>query len=158
MSDTPRPFDDQPLDSDTLDALTAAAAAEPVPGGVAARIKHRLLGRMAQGEARHVTVQAADGAWQAFQEGVQIKVLHEADGVMSYLLRLRAGAVLPAHRHPTDEECVVLEGSLRIGNALVLHAGGFHLARQDALHAAITTDTGATIYLRGASPHPGCLV
>ncbi len=153
-----RPADDLPLDDDLLEAIAADTLCEPVPAGLSSRVRHRLLERISQGESRHLTVQPSEDTWQAFQDGVMIKVLHEADGVMSYLLRLAAGAVLPAHRHPVDEECVVLEGSVRIGTQLVVGAGGFHLARKDALHAPITSDEGATIFLRGASPHPAAVV
>lgn len=156
--DTSRPADDLPLDDDLLEAIAADTLCEPVPVGVSSRIRHRLLERISQGESRHLTVQSSEDTWQAFQEGVMIKVLHEAEGVMSYLLRLAAGAVLPAHRHPVDEECVVLEGSVRIGTQLLVSAGGFHLARKDALHASITSDRGATLFLRGASPHPAVIV
>jgi len=116
-------------------------------------VKRRVLQRIAELEDRHLTVQADAAQWQPFGPGVQLKVLHEAGGLMSYLLKLAPGASLPAHRHPCDEECVVLEGELRIGE-LVVPAGGFHLARQHSLHDRITTVTGATIYLRGAVPLP----
>lgn len=46
----------------------------------------------------------------------------------------------------------VLEGSLLIGDDLVVHAGGFHLAHGNTLHAPITSRLGATIFLCGASP------
>ena len=85
------------------------------------------------------------------------KVLHEQDGVMSYLLRFAPGAVLPAHRHPVDEECVVLEGTIRIG-ALKLGPGGYHHVPKDVLDADSTSDEGCVIYLRGASPRPEHLV
>ncbi len=157
---TPRHDDDfVPIDADIADALSAGHVADAVLPRSAARIKRRLLERVAQAESRHLTVQAADPGWQRFLDGIDIKVLHEGDdGVMSYLLRFAPGAVLGAHRHPVDEECVVLEGSLCIGDDLVVPAGGFHLARRDMLHAPITTVTGATIFLRGASPHPVQLV
>jgi anti-sigma factor ChrR (cupin superfamily) len=141
------------LDADTIEALNTEVAEEPLVPDVAARIKHRLLERVAQAQAGHVTVHAGAAGWKPLYEGVQIKVLHRVGGVMSYLLRLAPGASLAAHRHPVDEECVVLEGRLRIGRDLVVDAGGFHLAHQDALHARITSDEGATIYLRGAIPH-----
>lgn len=157
-SDTSHPADEPPIDDDLVAALAADTVGEPVPAGASSRIRHRLLERIAQGESRHVTVHASEHAWHALQEGVTIKVLHEAHGVMSYLLRLAAGAVLPAHRHPIDEECVVLEGSVRIGTQLVVTAGGLHLAHKDALHAPITTDEGATLFLRGAPPHPADIV
>jgi quercetin dioxygenase-like cupin family protein len=146
------------LDDDILRAIADGQAAEPAPAIANARIKHRLLQRVAQAEARHLTVPAGRDGWQPFQPGVEIKVLHEADGIMSYLLRLAPGAVLAPHRHPIDEECVVLEGRVCIGSTLEIGAGSFHLAHRDALHAPISTVDGATIFLRGASPHPDQLV
>jgi quercetin dioxygenase-like cupin family protein len=146
------------LDDDIVRALADAQAWEAPPAVATARVKHRLLQRVAQAQTRHLTVPAAQGTWQPFQPGVEIKVLHEADGIMSYLLRLAPGAALAAHRHPIDEECVVLEGRVRIGDTLEIGTGAFHLARRDALHAPISTVDGAMIFLRGASPHPGHLV
>lgn len=109
--------------------------------------------RVADADTSHLTIDAADGDWQPFLDGVQIKVLREHGEVLSYLLRLDAGATLPAHRHPIDEECVVLDGVLKVGSHLEVGPGGYHLARQGALHATIGTRTGATIFLRGAVPH-----
>lgn len=146
------------LDGDIIEALNAEVAEEPLAPDVAARVKHRVLERVAQAQAGHVTVHAGSAGWKPFHPGVQIKVLHRAGDVMSYLLRLAPGASLAAHRHPVDEECVVLEGRLRIGHDLLVDAGGFHLAHQDALHAIITSDEGATIFLRGAVPHATLVV
>lgn len=146
------------LDDDIVQALLDAQRAEPADALPAARIKRTLLQRIAAAETRHLTVPHEGGLWQPFGSGIDIKVLHETDGVMSYLLRLAPGAVLQPHRHPIDEECVVLEGRLRIGATLELGPGSFHLARRDALHAPITTVDGATIFLRGASPHPADLI
>lgn len=146
------------IDADVADALARDTAPEPTAPATAARIKHRLLERIARGERSHTTIQASADTWQPFAEGVQIKVLHEDGGIMSYLLRLAPGAVLAPHRHPVDEECVVLEGTLMIGDELAVPAGGFHLAHRGALHAAVTTVTGATIFLRGAAPEVGLLV
>jgi quercetin dioxygenase-like cupin family protein len=153
------PSDDAPtIDADLIAELAASQAADPMPPATAARIKHRLLDRIARAESGHTTLHAADDSWQPFKEGVAIKVLNEADGIMSYLLRLAPGAVVDAHRHPVDEECVVLEGVVRIGDELVVHAGGFHLAHKNTLHAPITSEHGATMFLRGASPHMADLV
>ena len=156
---TPEPTDTSlALDADLQAAFSDAQAAEPVPEATAARIKRRVFERIAAAERGHLTVAADDPRWSPFLPGVQIKVLHESDGVMSYLLRLQPGAVIPAHRHPHDEECVVMAGELRIGDDLVVAAGGFHLARKDVLHAPLTTVDGATIFLRGASPRSEQLV
>jgi quercetin dioxygenase-like cupin family protein len=123
-----------------------------------ARIKHNVMQRIAALADRHLTVPAADDRWQPFLPGVEIKVLHEHEGVMSYLLRLAPGAMLPPHRHPLDEECVVLEGEVSIGAELAVGAGGFHLARAGTLHAPIASACGALLYLRGAVPEADQLV
>lgn len=115
-------------------------------------IRRRLMERVADADQSHLTIDGAEGQWQPFLDGVTIKVLYERDGVLSYLLRLEPGAMLPPHRHPQDEECIVLEGRLRVGSQIELGRGGYHLAHGGALHARITTDTGATIFLRGAIP------
>ena len=158
---TPFPADDAPapLDADIVELLNGAVLAlEPVDQVSLARVKRRVLARIAEDQApRHVTVRAQDGDWQPFGRGLEIKVLHEAGGIMSYLLRLAPGAVLPGHRHPVDEECVVLEGSLRIG-ALEVGAGGFHLGRQDVLHMPIVSEGGAVVFLRGAAPEMAHLI
>jgi len=156
MNDTMKkrlpPDDDrQALDPALLDAFAEAHHADPVSPGMAAQIKRRLLGRIADIESGHLTVRDETAAWKTFLPGVKIKVLHEAHGVMSYVLQLAPGASVPAHHHPLDEECVVLEGVLHIGE-LVVAAGDYHLARRDALHATLRTETGSTIFLRGATP------
>ena len=53
---------------------------------------------------------------------------------------------------------MVLEGAVRIGDDLIVRAGGFHLAHRDTFHAPISSELGATLYLRGASPHMADLV
>lgn len=142
------------LDQDIIHALTSVPAGVPAPPGLVDRVRQRLMTRIAQDcTPRHLTVQANDDSWHPFRPGVERKVLHVSDdGIVSCLLRLAPGAVVPAHRHPVDEECVVLQGSLRIGSDLVLRAGSFHMGRQHVAHAAITSDDGALIFVRGAEP------
>ena len=118
-------------------------------------IRRRLMERVADADTSHLTIGEDDGEWQPFLEGVDIKVLREHAGALSYPLRLQPGAVLPPHRHPRDEECIVLRGRLRVGSRIEIGPGGYHLAHGGALHASITTETGATIFLRGAEPDPG---
>ena len=120
--------------------------------GRARLIRQRLLERVADADTRHLTIAGEDGVWQPWLDGVQIKVLREQGEVLSYLLRLAPGARLPPHRHPQDEECIVIEGHLRIGTHEPFGPGSYHLAHGGTLHASISTDTGATIFLRGAEP------
>ncbi|HRD85916.1 MAG TPA: cupin domain-containing protein [Rubrivivax sp.] len=110
------------------------------------------MDRVADTDATHLTIAADDGDWHPFVEGVSIKVLREHQGTLSYLLRLAPGACLPPHRHPVDEECIVLEGRLRVGTRVDIGPGAYHLAHGGALHPTISTRTGATIFLRGAVP------
>lgn len=119
---------------------------------LARTIRRRVMQRVADADDSHETVAAGSGEWQPFLDGIRIKVLHRDGAVLSYLLQLAPGATLPAHRHPHDEECVVLEGRLQIGTRLELGPGSYHLAHAGALHAPIGTPTGATIFLRGAVP------
>lgn len=143
---------DAPLPPPPAGAALADADLSP---GQARSLRRRLLARVADTEQSLVTVQADAAPWQGFTPGVEIKVLREHAGVLSYLLRLAPGASLPAHRHPLDEECLVLAGTLQVGSQLEVGPGGYHLAPQGALHAAISTATGATIFLRGAVPEAG---
>jgi ChrR Cupin-like domain len=124
----------------------------------AREIKRRLLDHVADAESSHVSIDAEQGLWQPFLADVQIKVVREFAGTLSYLLRLAPGASVPPHRHPLDEECVVVEGVLRIGSRSELGPGGYHLARQGTLHATLSTETGALVFLRGAEPRPSDLL
>jgi anti-sigma factor ChrR (cupin superfamily) len=148
-----------PLDDDVLQAITAAQ--RPLADADEAsldRVRARLMKRIAADSVPHHTaIHAGEGRWHALLPGIERKVLHESDGVMSYLLKFAPGAVLPAHRHPIDEECVVISGVLRIGS-LVLPAGSYHRVRKDVLDADSTSDDGAIIFLRGAVPKAEQLV
>lgn len=126
---------------------------DPSDAEVIRRARRKVLEGIAYASSsKHTTIHAGADGWQPFLDGVRCKVLNEAANVLSYLLWLEPGAVLPAHRHPIDEECIVLEGELRMGDTLVMRAGDYHLGRAGVLHAPITSDTGALVFLRGAPP------
>lgn len=152
-SATEKPIAPGALDADIVSALDRASASEVAPDSVVDRLRSSVLTQIADDVVdAHTTVHAHENTWQPFRERIEFKLLNHVDGVASYLLRLAPGALLPAHRHPIDEECVVLEGDLRIGDRLVLKAGAFHLAKKELPHADITSDNGALIFLRGAMP------
>ncbi len=137
----------------TVKLPPAKAASPAVPTPSRARvIKRRLLHRVAAAETSHLSIAPEPGRWQPWLPGVSIKVLHERDGVLSYLLRLQPGSTLPPHRHPLDEECLVLEGTLQVGGDLPLGVGSYHLAHQGSLHTCISSPGGALLFLRGAVP------
>ena len=98
----------------------------------------------------HRTVRAGAGEWQTVAPGVERKLLWERADACSNLVRLAPGTSLPPHDHPLDEECVVLEGSLRIGQNLLLRVGDFHVGVQGVAHEGVSTDDGCLCFLRTA--------
>jgi quercetin dioxygenase-like cupin family protein len=118
-------------------------------------MKSRLMTRvrdLERGAMTH-TVSPESGEWQKFSPRIKIKILRrEADGSsMSYLLKLEPGAFLVPHKHHIDEECVVLEGQVTIGEERV-GAGTYHLAPRGMIHAAIRSEHGAVLFIRGKEP------
>jgi len=128
----------QPDSGHELDALDAAT------------IRERVLKRIHSAQAL-TTIQAEEGQWSPFSPKVSIKVLRRDANTQSYLLRMEPGAVLLPHVHDDDEECMVLEGEVRIGN-LVVKQGAYHLAPRGVEHEPIHSERGAVLFLRGAIP------
>ena len=97
------------------------------------------------------TMTRDEGAWEPLAPGVERKVVHvdAVAGRQSFFVRMRAGAVLPAHEHRADEHCAILEGELEIGGA-VYGAGTFHFAEQGVPHVPITARTDAVFFIHGA--------
>ena len=153
----------EPLDHDDAEqermheAMLEALQPADLPAERSAAMKRRLLARVeASGKAAAMpaglsTVRADEGEWKSFMPKVQIKVLMREGDTMSYLLRLDPGAMLPPHDHPQTEECVVLEGEVRIGEQ-VLRPGDYHVARAGHEHGLLRSETGALLFLRGAVP------
>lgn len=152
------------------DELMAQLAEQQVPvlpeASVAARLKARVLDQVRQttteperrsrtesqvAPLRAITLSASSGEWVALGEKVEIKLLRTSAESRSFLLRLHPGAVLPAHDHPLEEECYVLEGEVRFGDIQV-RAGDYHLAPQGVPHGVMRSRTGALLFLRGANP------
>lgn len=120
------------------------------------RVRGRLLESIADESQQrlHATVRATDTSWEELAPGVLRKLLFETAEAVSSMVRLAPGAVVPGHAHLIDEECIVLEGTLRIGSDLLLLPGDFHVGRRGVPHADASTDTGALVYLRSARQDP----
>ena len=118
-------------------------------------MKSRLMTRVRDLERGAVTntVRPEAGEWEKFSPRIKMKVLRrEADGSsMSYLLKFEPGAFLVPHKHHIDEECVVLEGMVTIGDELV-GPGTYHLAPRGMIHAPIRSEHGAILFIRGKEP------
>jgi predicted ChrR family anti-sigma factor len=81
-------------------------------------------------------------------EGVEYKILYvdkETKNVTS-LLKLQPGAAYPAHRHAAVEQCLVLEGKVRIGQ-IILECGDFEYADTGTDHAVVQSDNGCVLML-----------
>ena len=80
--------------------------------------------------------------------GIQFQLLHQDEeaNLVTQLVRMAAGAAYPAHHHMKDEQCYVLEGSIRL-DSVVLRAGDFSVAHALTDHRTISTETGCTLLL-----------
>lgn len=89
-----------------------------------------------------------EAGWVTVADGVEMLELG-SDGVLSSrFYRLQPGAKVPGHAHPHDEECLMLEGELFIGDILLCQSD-YQLAPVGSLHGEAYTDVGATLFVRG---------
>lgn len=91
--------------------------------------------------------------WETLSEGVEIKVLRGVDGVMSTLARVAPGAQVVDHGHILDEECLMLQGDLFLGDIL-LRPDDYQVAPAGCNHVNSMSDTGALFYFHGHMPTP----
>lgn len=141
-----------PLLRDALEACLGQS--DPGDDALIARVRNRVLASIRlDPRFPFSTVPASDEGWTEIGPGVSRKVLWATPSAQSCLVRLAPGAAVPGHEHPIDEECVVLQGCLRIGADIVLHPGDFHVARAGSRHEIASSETGALVYLRGAPEH-----
>lgn len=136
----------QALQAKLTETLMLAAGEVEAPATLRARVLQRA--RDAQRAPEHtLTVHADEGQWKRILPGVHMKMLHHDRSGRSFLLRLDPGAILPAHPHDGDEECLVISGDLFVGDFRV-GAGGYHLAKSGSQHGDIHAPDGALIFLR----------
>ena len=148
--------EDQPIDAAVEQLLlTALVPVQPDPA-CRTRMLDRIEARIRrQPPGAFVTVRGGDGDWQEIAPRVYRKLLIRDDRLHACLYRMEAGSAFPAHEHPSDEECVCLEGEVSLGG-IAIKAGDFHLAPQGLPHGEITTQTGCVLYIRcGGVPAAG---
>lgn len=137
------------IDDTLMVTLLEASPAVAPPHGLRAKILSRI--REYTSMKALTTLRSDEGKWIRMLPGIEIKLLFEDEEnkSRSLLMRVGAGAVFPAHEHDGLEECLVLEGELNMGD-LTLYAGDYHIARQGAAHADLTSRTGALLFFRTA--------
>jgi anti-sigma factor ChrR (cupin superfamily) len=132
----------------SFDAVVAALAdAPPVPPDPKAR--EELLGRVRRQQVPPglFVCRADEGGWTPTADpGVVQRVLYfdKANQRVTALFRMAPGARYHAHPHPGVEECLVLEGDLRVGG-LVLRAGDYQRAEAGSDHDEQTTEGGCLV-------------
>jgi quercetin dioxygenase-like cupin family protein len=87
--------------------------------------------------------------WVTSHAGVTVLPLATHRHVVSMLVRFEAGAGVPDHGHDIDEDCLVLEGDMFLGDIL-LQPGDYQLAPAGGTHFGETTDSGVLFYFHGA--------
>jgi len=125
----------------------------------AARLRVRVRGcaHTAPAPTGTFTLRAADNTWRPLAVGVDIKLLSRdaARGRMTAFIRMQAGATFDAHDHPQTEECLVVEGVIRIGTH-ELGRGDLHVAGQGTRHALTWSPEGALLLVHAALPPTNC--
>ena len=123
------------------------AESEPLPPGSFEKILTRIdeAGMFLPGTA---TRRAVDAEWKQHSEGIVFRVLKidEQRQRQTLLVKMQPGAILKAHSHQFEEECLVIEGDLRYGD-LVLRSGDYHHAMAGAHHADGITSTGCLLHI-----------
>jgi quercetin dioxygenase-like cupin family protein len=135
----------QPLPDSTLSTTSAMA--------IKARLMQRIgAPRLAPAEPGGKVVSIMrDDAWVSLSKKIQVKVLHDDGHTLSWLLRLLPGGRLPQHDHADGlEECLVLEGQLRI-NGDMFGTGDYQIAHPGSVHFEVASDAGALVFLKSPS-------
>lgn len=105
------------------------------------------LWQMDPGDQEFVRIDTASAAWEPWTlDGVEVIRLAERSGERVYMMRLRAGTIVPTHDHPGGEELLVLDGefadqngSYPKGTWLRMPAGSSH---------NLSSEQGCTIWLK----------
>jgi anti-sigma factor ChrR (cupin superfamily) len=135
-----------------LDEVTAAIIAlELDPVAPAPELRAKLMERITPKPAFQpaVSIRSDEGEWNASgMPGISVKRLYDdpATKLSTVLLRLQPGAKYPPHKHLDAEQCLVVEGDVRLADS-VYHAGDFIVAVAGSQHPTITTVSGATMLL-----------
>lgn len=135
--------------------LALGVDARPLAASEHRRLRERVLRRSRETRAPRGThtLRAAESAWRSLAPGVEFRLLHAdtARGTMTAFVRLLPGAIFDAHEHARTEECLVIEGEIRIGSHRLV-AGDMHVADEGTRHDITRSEGGALLWVRTALP------
>ena len=100
-------------------------------------------------------MRAHEGEWRETGiPGVTARILFQdrERELLTVLLRLAPGASYPAHTHGGWEECIVLEGDVRVGDE-VMGPGDFQRSEGGSQHPRHWTRDGCLLYIQGVGGH-----
>lgn len=147
------------LDQDILEFLVDAHQEEQPSLTAVDRMRSNIMQNITR--KKHVktapskTVLNSEHDWVDAMPGAKFKVLQgdaeNLTGVLSYLIKLEPGFTMAGHDHPFDEETLMLEGDLSLGD-IRLEKGDFHFMQAGTSHGSVYTKNGCTAYMRGAFP------
>jgi len=139
--------------------LALAVDARPLAPSEHRKLRERVLrsSREARAPCRTRTLRASESAWRSLVAGVDFRLLHAdpAGGTMTAFIRMLPGSTFEAHEHPCTEECLVLEGEIRIGSHRLV-AGDMHVANGGTRHDTTHSAGGALLWVRAALPAGLC--
>ncbi len=126
-------------------AELAFAAVRPAPP----RLRRNLLEQSRPLPSGVSATRGNEGKWlRTPYPGVTMKPVyrHPVTGEVTQLVRFEPGAKLPPHQHTADEQCLVVEGDIRMGNT-VFRAGDFTWAKKDSQHHVLTSEEGCLLLI-----------
>jgi ChrR Cupin-like domain len=94
------------------------------------------------------TARERDAVWEDYAPGIRRRVLWQADGAVAYIARAVEGAAVPSHGHHRDEESLMLDGDLFLGDMLI-REGDFQLAPAGLVHDKVQAGSDCMVYIRG---------
>lgn len=130
-------------------AYAVCAASLPLRAGSAARVYLRRHGANDPFQAPSQPHTVSTPSWQPLREGVEIAPLFGQNGAVTMLARFAAGAQVPAHPHGVDEQCLMVEGDLFLGD-LLLPEGGYQFAPGGSKHGELAADMPCLLFFHGA--------
>jgi quercetin dioxygenase-like cupin family protein len=148
------------LDDDILEMLAEAHEPVDIDTEVVMRMRSNLMQKISlektnAAEGFTTNHGADEDGWIEAFPGGSFKVLHGdasvPNSLLSYLIKLEPGFKMEGHGHPFDEETLMLEGDLTLGD-IKLNAGDYHFAPAGVTHGNVSTTNGCIAYMRGALP------
>lgn len=153
---TKSPDDPEAAAGALADALGRHAAPEPLDPERRTALRARILAAASPSErsgpapAGTRTVRADEGEWElGYLPGIDRRVVWREEGsvTITAFYRMAPGAAIPPHDHAVTEECLVVEGTVRVGEHRV-HAGDMHFADAGSRHPPLESDEGALLLIR----------